>query len=170
MEVETLTGSSDASGLRVGVAVSTFNKPVTDGLLNGALGALDKAGAESVVVAEVPGAIELPLLARQFAAAGYDVVVALGAVIEGETDHYEHVAHRASEGLMRVALDFGIPVAFGVLTTRTADHAIARSSPGPANKGAEAVSAALHAATVLRKVATTGAGADAAGVEDAPLR
>ncbi len=142
----------DASGLRVAVAWAAFNEPVTAGLRDGALQALEDAGAADVTVVEVPGAFELPLVARHLAAAGHDAVVALGAVIEGETDHYAHVAHRASEGLMRVMLDTGVPIGFGVLTTRDAASALARSRPGPGNKGAEAARAAVATAVLLREL------------------
>ncbi len=146
----------DASGLRVAVAWAAFNEPVTAGLREGALQALHEAGARDVTVIEVPGAFELPLVARRLAEGGHDVVVALGAVIEGETDHYAHVANRASEGLMRVMLDTGVPVGFGVLTTRDAASALARSRPGPGNKGAEAARAAVATATLLRGLEPAG--------------
>ena len=135
----------DGTGLRIGIARATFNEPITSGLLEGALAAVSTAGAEADVV-DVPGAFELPLIAQRMAAGGYDAVVALGAVILGETDHYDHVAHRASEGLMRVALDTGVPVAFGILTAREAQQAAERSAPGADNKGAEAANAAMQTA------------------------
>ena len=140
----------DARGLRVAVITATFNRSITHGLTEGALDYLREAEAEEVLSLEAPGAFELPLLAQRAARAGYDAVVCLGAVIEGDTDHYEHVAHRASEGLMRVQLDEGIPVAFGILTVRSVDHALARSAPGPENKGREAAVAAVMAARTLQ--------------------
>ena len=152
MNVETMSGELDASELRVGVVRSTFNPVITDGLLAGALATLEEAKAGEVTVVETPGAFELPLLAARLAERGYDAVVAIGAVVEGETDHYEHIAHRASEGLMRVMLDSGTPVAFGVLTVRSSEHAVARSAADDANKGAEAAAAAIRTATLLRLV------------------
>jgi 6,7-dimethyl-8-ribityllumazine synthase len=152
VNVETVSGDLDAEGMRIGVARSVFNRSVTDGLLDGALAKLEEAGAVEVTVVEVEGAFELPLLASRLADRGYDAVVAVGAIVEGETDHYEHIAHRTSEGLMRVMLDTGVPVAFGVLTVRSADHAHARSAPGEDNKGAEAAEAAVRAANLLRIV------------------
>lgn len=140
----------DASGLRIGVARSTFNSAVTDGLLAGALAVLEGAGADEVYTMEVPGAFELPLAADVLARAGFDAVVALGAVILGDTDHYEHIAHRTSEGLMQVMLDRGVPVAFGVLTVRDVAQAAARSGTGSDNKGAEAAEAAIAMASALR--------------------
>jgi len=130
-----LRGSLDATGLRVGVVRSLFNRPVTDGLLEGALAVLDEAGARDVTVIDVEGAFETPLIAQHMAQSGYDAVVVLGAVVEGETDHYEHIAGRASEGLMRVMLDTGIPVTFGILTVRDPAHAYARSAPTSTTRG-----------------------------------
>jgi 6,7-dimethyl-8-ribityllumazine synthase len=152
VSVETMAGELDASDLRIGVVRSTFNPAITDGLLAGALATLDEAKAHEITVVETAGAFELPLLAARLAERGYDAVIAIGAIVEGETDHYEHIAHRASEGLMRVMLDFGIPVAFGVLTVRSPAHAVARSGEDDANKGAEAAAAAVRAATLLRLV------------------
>ena len=140
----------DASGLRIAIAVAEFNSSVTDGLLAGALASLEGAGADDVTVVRVPGAFELPLVCRRLIDAGADAVIALGAVVLGETDHYEHIAHRASEGLMRVMLDTGVPIGFGVLAVRDPDHAIARSVPGPENKGAEAAEAAVRTAVFLQ--------------------
>ena len=139
-----------AEGLRIGVVTATFNETITSGLKAGAVQVLEESGATDVIVVDVPGAFELPLMAQRLALQGCDAVVCLGAVVEGDTDHYEHVAHRASEGLMRVQLDTGIPVAFGVLTTRDAEAAIARSRPGPGNKGGEAALAAILMALELR--------------------
>jgi len=153
MGLEAGTAEFDGTGLRVGVVVSSFNAEVTGGLLTGALLLLHEVGAKVARVVEVPGAFEIPLMAQKLAKTGVvDAVVALGAVVEGDTDHYEHVAHRASEGLMRVSLDTGIPVTFGILTARSADHALERSAPGPGNKGAEAAAAAVGAALALKSI------------------
>ena len=141
----------DASGLRIAVATATFNESVTSGLKAGALDWLRSAGAVHVTEADVAGAFELPLVAGALTA-DHDGVVALGAVIEGETDHYDHVAHRASEGLMRVMLNTGVPVSFGILTVRDPAHAIDRSMPGPRNKGAEAAAAAVETALLLKEI------------------
>lgn len=144
------TGDVSAAGLRIAVVSSLFNGSITKGLTDGAVTWLEDAQATEVRAVEVPGAFELPLIAKKLAELGYDAVVCLGAVIEGETDHYEHVAARTSEGLMAVQLDTGVPVAFGVLTVRSPDHAIERSQPGEHNKGREAAVAAVMAANVLR--------------------
>lgn len=140
----------DARGLRIGVVSAAFNRSITRGLTEGAVEYLREAEAEDVLLIEAPGAFELPLVAQRLARAGFDAVICLGAVIEGDTDHYEHVAHRASEGLMRVQLDEGIPIAFGILTVRDIDHATVRSRPGPENKGREAAIAAVMAARALQ--------------------
>jgi 6,7-dimethyl-8-ribityllumazine synthase len=144
-----------ARGLRVAIVRSLFNRPVTDGLLAGAREALADMGAtpRRVAVYDLPGAFELPLAAQAAAQSGrFDAVVALGAVIEGETDHYEHVAREAASGLAAVARETGVPVAFGVLTVRQEEHALGRSAPGPDNKGAEAARAAVAAALALRAI------------------
>jgi 6,7-dimethyl-8-ribityllumazine synthase len=142
-----------ARGLRVAIVRSLFNRPVTDGLLAGAREALSDMDARGVAVYDLPGAFELPLAAQAAAQSGrFDAVVALGAVIEGETDHYEHVAREAASGLAAVARETGVPVAFGVLTVRQEEHALGRSAPGPDNKGAEAARAAVAAALALRAI------------------
>jgi 6,7-dimethyl-8-ribityllumazine synthase len=148
---ESLRGSLDAGSLRIGVVRSLFNRPVTDGLLDGALAVLVEAGAADVTVIDVEGAFETPLVAQSMAQTGYDAIVVLGAVIEGETDHYEHIAGRTSDGLMRVMLDTGVPVSFGILTVRDPAHAFARSAPDKHNKGREAAEAAVRTANLLRQ-------------------
>ncbi len=141
-----------ADGLRIGVVTAIFNASITKGLTDGAVDYLSEANAEEVLTIESPGAFELPLIAQRLAQRGYDAVVCLGAVIEGDTDHYEHVAHRASEGLMRVQLDTGVPVAFGILTVRELADAQVRAEPGPENKGREAAIAAVMAARAITAI------------------
>jgi len=143
-----------AVGMRIGVITASFNDPITSGLRRGAVAFLEEVGAAEILAVDVPGAFELPLFAQRLAKLGFDAVVCLGAVIEGETDHYEHVAHRASEGLMRVQLDTGVPVAFGILTVRDVQAATHRSGPGDANKGREAADAAVRAVLGLRELST----------------
>lgn len=147
--------STSAEGLRIGVVTALFNRSITSGLKSGALDLLEEAGATDVVIVDVPGSFELPLVAQRLATTGCDAVVCLGAVIEGDTDHYEHVAHRASEGLMRVQLDTGVPISFGILTTRDVEDAVTRSQPGDGNKGREAAVAAILTAQVLRRLSST---------------
>lgn len=145
---------SSARGLRVLVLGAEFNAVVVDGLVAGARKALLQMGAApgSVELVRVPGAFELPLAASAAARSGrYDAIVALGAVIRGDTDHYEHVAREVSTGLAVVARESGVPLGFGVLTVREEAQALARSAPGPENKGAEAARAAVAMALVLRR-------------------
>jgi 6,7-dimethyl-8-ribityllumazine synthase len=142
-----------ARGLRVAIVRSRFNAAVTDGLLEGALQALTEMGAgrSAVSVADVPGAFELPVAARAAARSGrFDAVIALGAVIRGETDHYDHIARETASGLARVALRTGVPVGFGVLTVEREEQALSRSAAGPANKGGEAARAAVATVHALR--------------------
>ncbi len=122
---------------------------MTAGLLTGALDYLEAAGCGEATVVRVPGSFELPLTARRLAD-DHDAVVALGAVVMGETDHYHYIAEATTRGLMDVMLDSGVPVSFGVLTAREAEHAVARSAPGPGNKGSEAAAAAVSAALTMR--------------------
>lgn len=155
-----------ARGLRVAIVRSLFNRGVTDGLLAGARAALAAMGAAEgrVAVYDLPGAFELPLAAQAAARSGrFDAVVALGAVVEGETDHYEHVAREAASGLAAVARETGVPVAFGVLTVRDEEHARRRAAAGPGNKGAEAARAAVATALVLRSIREGRAGRSARG-------
>jgi 6,7-dimethyl-8-ribityllumazine synthase len=136
-------------GLRIGIACSRFNGALTLRLLDGALEALDALGVDrnDVTVAWAPGAFELPLLARALVGAGVDAVVCLGAVVRGETGHYEFVAGGCAHGIQRVQLDTGVPVAFGVLTTDTTAQALART-----DKGRESAATAVEMARLLRTV------------------
>ena len=145
----------DARGLKVLILRSAFNPRVVDGLLAGARSALGAMGVakSAVTVEEVPGAFELPLAARAAADSGrFDAVVALGAVIRGDTDHYEHIAREAAAGLATVARETGMPMGFGVLTVASEEQALVRSAPGPGNKGAEAALAAVAMVHVVRRL------------------
>lgn len=140
------------AGRRIAVVVSRFNSEVTDRLLDGALAALRGAGVADadVAVVRVPGAFELPLAAQKAITAGkVDAVVALGAVIRGETSHYDAVCEAAQQGLLRVGLDSGVPVLFGVLTCDTDEQAAARSGGAHGNKGADVALDALRMADLL---------------------
>jgi 6,7-dimethyl-8-ribityllumazine synthase len=142
----------DGTGLRVLLVHAAFNAKIVEGLLSGARGELVRLGVAepAITTVEVPGAFELPLAARAAAHSGrFDAIVALGVVIRGETDHYEHIAREASSGLATVARELGIPVGFGVLTVRKAKQAAVRSRGGE-NKGAEAARAALAMVHVVR--------------------
>jgi len=150
-----------ARGLRIAILRALFNPKVTDGLLRGARQALAEMGADTrrVLVVDVPGAFELPLVAQVLARSRrFDAIVALGAVIRGETDHYDHIAREAAAGLAAVARETGVPVGFGVLTVRRPAHARARSGRAGGNKGKEAARAAVFTAQVLRALRTHGRG------------
>jgi 6,7-dimethyl-8-ribityllumazine synthase len=148
-------GRADARGLRVLVLRSSFNPGVVDGLALGAYAALIEMGAApaAIMAVQVPGAFELPLAAAAAGRSGrFDLIVALGAVIRGETDHYEHIAREASAGLAAAARETGVPVGFGVLTVEDEKQAVARAAKGPDNKGAEAARAAVAMVHVLRRL------------------
>jgi 6,7-dimethyl-8-ribityllumazine synthase len=145
--------SVDGRGLRIGLACALFNGGITERLLDGALQGLADAAVDrtDTTIAWVPGAFELPLAAQRFATAGrVDAVVCLGAVIRGDTSHFDFVAGECASGLARVALDTGVPVVFGVLTTDTVDQALERARPDETNKGREAAQSAVQMAGVLR--------------------
>ena len=155
-----LQGAPRAGANRFAVVVSRFNAEVTDGLLAGALSALDAAGvtADARTVVRVPGAFELPVTAQRLAESGrFDAVVCLGCLIKGDTMHFEYLAEAVSQGLSRVALDSGVPVAFGVLTTLTDEQALERARPGDDNKGAEVARAAIEMASLFRALDTEAA-------------
>jgi 6,7-dimethyl-8-ribityllumazine synthase len=153
MPYQTFYGSTDAQGLRIGVVVSRFNEFITEALSKGALETLEKHGCphESILFVKVPGAYELPVAARAMAP-HCDAIVALGAVVRGDTPHFEYVAEAASEGLLRVSLDTGVPVAFGVLTTNDMQQAMDRAGGKSGNKGAEAAEAAIEMGNLLKKL------------------
>lgn len=134
---------------RVGIVASTFNAPITDPMLEAALDAAERAGIEETLVMRVPGAMELPLATQALAESGCEAIVAIGAVIKGETDHYEYVAEHATRGITDVSTRTGVPVGNALLTVREYEHAVERSLPGPGNKGAEAAEAAIDLARRL---------------------
>ncbi len=140
-------------GLRIVLLRSAFNAKIVDGLLAGAREALLTLGvaAQDITTIDVPGAFELPLAAAAAAHSGrFDAVVALGAVIRGATDHYEHIAREAAAGLAAVGRETGVPVGFGVLTVENEKQAAARARKGAGNKGAEAAHAAVAMVHVVR--------------------
>lgn len=148
----TFEGSLSGQGLSLAIVVSRFNRLVTERLLAGAQDAIARHGVDSekVDVAWVPGSIELPLVARRLAdRRRYDAIVCLGAVIRGETPHFEHVANQAAAGTSRVALDTGVPVIFGVITANTLEQALERAGGKAGNKGYDAVVAAIEMANLL---------------------
>jgi 6,7-dimethyl-8-ribityllumazine synthase len=155
----TLEGHLSAAGLRFAVIASRFNDFVVDKLLAGALDALARHGAraEDVNVVRTPGSFEMPLVARRLAKSGrYDALVAVGAVIRGGTPHFEYVAAEVTKGLAQVALETGVPVGLGVLTTDTIEQAIERSGTKGGNKGFDAAMSAIEMANLLKVVDAQG--------------
>ena len=144
-------GDLNGSGLHVGIAVATWNRSVTDRLLDAALARLEELGA-GVTVLRVPGALELPIASRALVEAGCDAVVAIGTIVRGDTDHYEIVVRESTAGIARVALERGIPVANAILAVNEFAHAVERAGAGPANKGFEAAEAAVSTAVALREL------------------
>jgi 6,7-dimethyl-8-ribityllumazine synthase len=149
-----LVGSLEGRGLRIGIACGRFNGAITTRLLESALDALRECAVErsDITVAWAPGAFELPLLARSFvhATTPVDAVIVLGAVIRGDTGHYEVVANECARGVQHIQLSSGVPVIFGVLTVNTVDQALERSLPDETNKGRESALTAIEMVRVLR--------------------
>jgi 6,7-dimethyl-8-ribityllumazine synthase len=153
--LRTHEGTPEARTRRFAVAVSRFNEMVTTRLLDGALSAFRRHGAddEDLEVAWAPGAFELPLVALRLARSGqFDAVVCLGAVIRGQTPHFDFVAGECARGVQRVGLETGVPCIFGVLTTETLDQAIDRAGGAHGNKGWEAATAAMEMAALLESL------------------
>ena len=144
-----------AAGFNIVIVVSRFNENVTQKLLQGALERLRELEFEKhqITVAHVPGAVELPVTAQAFAKTGsVDAIVCLGAVIRGETTHYDYVCSQVSKGCQRVALDYNIPVIFGVLTTENKEQALARAGGARGHKGRDAIDTAYEMVSVLRQI------------------
>ncbi len=140
-------------GVRFGIAVSRFNETITRNLLEGCIETLSTHKVENIDVIWCPGAFELPLVAQQMIHRHcYSAIIALGAIIRGQTYHFEAISDSSIGGLQRVALDTGVPIALGVITPENLDQARARSEPGPNHKGVEAGLAALEMAGLLRKL------------------
>ena len=147
-------GDVAAQGLRLAIVVSRFNASITDRLLEGAIEALATIGAqeEQVIVYRVPGSFEIPQMARKVAESGtYDAIICLGAVLRGETFHFELISEQCARGIQQVAADFSIPVAFGVITADTVEQAMERSGKQSENKGWEAARTAVEMATLFKK-------------------
>ena len=150
-----LEGKLDATGCRFGIIVSKYNEFVTSRLLAGAMDVLVEAGAgkDDIDVAYVPGAYEIPLVAREFGKSGrYDAVICLGAIIRGETPHFEFISSETSRGIARAAMEAAVPVIFGVLTTDTGKQALERSGEPERNRGSEAARTAVQMADLMRQV------------------
>lgn len=151
--IKTLEGKLVAEGLKFGIVTARFNEFINNKLLEGALDALRRHGAalENVEVAWVPGAFEIPLVAKKMAMSKkYDAVICLGTVIRGSTSHYDYVCAEVSKGVAHVGLESGIPTIFGVLTTDTIEQAIERAGTKAGNKGFDAAVSAIEMANLLK--------------------
>jgi 6,7-dimethyl-8-ribityllumazine synthase len=148
-------GNTRGTGLRIAIISSRFNAEVTAGLTARALEALKETGVpeENITLIEVPGAFEIPLAAKRAALSKqFDGVIAIGCVIRGETAHFEYISHHATSGIGQVALETGVPIALGILTTDTDEQAAARSQPNRENKGYEAAMAAIEMINLLKQI------------------
>lgn len=155
MDIKIVEGKLNAEGLRFALIASRFNDFIVDKLIGGALDYLVRHGAskEDIVLVRVPGAFEMPLVAKRVAMSGkYDGIVCLGAVIRGSTPHFDYVAAEVSKGLAHVSLDHVVPVGFGVLTTDTLEQAVERAGSKAGNKGADAAHATLETIRVLERM------------------
>ena len=153
--MRTVEGKLIGEGLKFALVVSRFNSFITERLLEGALDSLRRKGVkeEDLTVIRVPGAWEIPLVAKQLAQAkGHDAVICLGAVIRGSTPHFDYVAAEASKGIAQGRLETGVPMAFGILTTDTLEQAIERAGSKAGNKGYAAAEAAIEMVNLLRQL------------------
>lgn len=154
-DTKNVTGDLLARGARFAIVVSRFNSFIGERLLDGAVDTLVRHGVErsDIEIIHVPGAYEIPLAAKTLAAGkNVDAIIALGAVIRGETPHFDYVAGECASGLSKVSLDFDIPVGFGVLTTNTVEQAVERASCKAGNKGADAAMSAIEMVNLLRQL------------------
>jgi 6,7-dimethyl-8-ribityllumazine synthase len=155
---ETLEGKLDASGLKIAVVVARFNSFITERLLEGAIDAFVRTGGtrDDMQLVRVPGSWEMPVVAAELARQKrYDAIVCLGAVIRGETPHFDYVAGNSASGLAHVAPETGVPISFGVLTTNTVEQAIDRAGAKGGNKGFDAVMTAIEMANLLKAIRST---------------
>ena len=154
-DTRTHQGSLDAGGKRFALVASRFNEIISSRLISGAIDSLLRHGAEeeNIELYRVPGSFEVPLVARKVAASGkFHAVICLGAVIRGETPHFDFVAAGAARGVARVALDSGVPVIFGIVTADTLEQAIQRAGGKTGNRGADAAAAAIETANLLQEM------------------
>lgn len=150
-----IEGRLDARGMKFGIVVSRFNGAVTERLLEGALEAIKSHGGEekNIDVARVPGAFEIPLITQKLAASGkYDALICLGAVIRGDTPHFEYIAEAVTHGIGAVVLEHRLPISFGVLTTNNIEQAMERTGVKTENKGFEAALTAIEMASLNRAI------------------
>lgn len=153
--MRTLEGKVVAEGIRIGIVVARFNEFITSKLLGGAVDGLVRHGMneEDIDVAWVPGAFEIPLIAKKMAKSGkYDAVIALGAVIRGSTSHYDYVCNEVSKGVAAASMDSGVPVMFGVVTTENIEQAIERAGTKAGNKGYDCALGAIEMVNLIRNL------------------
>ncbi len=154
-QVKTTEGELNVRDLRFALVAARFNDFVVEPLIRGAIDALKRHGAsdKQLEIVRVPGAFDIPIVARKLALSRrYEALIALGAVVRGDTPHFDYVAGECSSGLARVALETGVPIAFGVLTTDTMEQAVDRAGGKGGNKGADAALVALEMANLLRRL------------------
>ena len=153
--MRTLEGKVVAEGIRIGIVVARFNEFITSKLLGGAVDGLVRHGMneEDIDVAWVPGAFEIPLIAKKMAKSGkYDAVIALGAVIQGSTSHYDYVCNEVSKGVAAASMESGVPVMFGVVTTENIEQAIERAGTKAGNKGYDCALGAIEMVNLIRNL------------------
>jgi 6,7-dimethyl-8-ribityllumazine synthase len=156
MSKQTFDGELSARGLKVGIVAARFNGFIVERLVDGAVDALVRTGAEAdhITIAHCPGAFEIPQVARRMAESGaFDAIICLGCVIRGATPHFDYVAGEAAKGVAQVAMTAAIPVSFGVLTTETIEQAVERAGTKAGNKGADAAMAAIEMASLYKRLA-----------------
>ncbi len=154
--MKVIEGELQAKGLKVGIIVSRFNDFITSKLLDGALDALRRHGADEkdIEVVKVPGSFEIPLVAKKLAAKGiYSAIICLGTVIRGATPHFEYVSAEVSKGIASASMETGVPIAFGIITSDTIEQAVERAGTKSGNKGWDAAITAIEMAQVMKKLA-----------------
>ncbi|MBU1003623.1 MAG: 6,7-dimethyl-8-ribityllumazine synthase [Proteobacteria bacterium] len=155
LNLKTIEGKFEAQGLTVAIVASRFNDFIVDKLIGGAVDYLVRNGAakENMTLVRIPGAFEMPLVAKKLAASGkYDTVICLGAVIRGATPHFDFVSSEATKGIAQAMMDTGVPIGFGLLTTDNIEQAIERAGSKAGNKGVDAAAAALEMVRVMEQL------------------
>ena len=153
--LNTVEGKKSAANLRIGIVAARWNSAITEQLISGAVEKILECGGkkENIQLVRVPGCHEIPIVCKHLASKkDIDGIVALGALIRGETDHYNYVAHGTITGITLVSNETGMPIGFGVVTAQNIEQAISRSQPGIDNKGSEAASAVIETASVIREL------------------
>lgn len=153
--IKDIVGSLNGENIRIGIVMSRFNEMISKSLYEGAVEMLIRLGVseKSITRATVPGAFEIPLVAKKMALSGhYDAIICLGAVIRGATPHFDYVAGQAASGTAQASMESGVPVLFGILTTETIEQAIERAGTKCGNKGADVAAAAVEMVNLLKKL------------------